>query len=164
MTRPFVTAFLVSGVARASGQQAKRLAVLGWHRPEVTCVERDNRLRIDSLGEHDHRRIDAAQGKVAIQLDEIGDSRLIVGARSFDVHHFQGAQKPRLDVTAQSGAWAARGPGVSTAAALAKVVSGAITSPACHLGDIQVVESRTDPRADEHATIPPPLNQEVRRW
>jgi hypothetical protein len=78
--------------------------VLRANRTEVPFVQRDDGFRIQPLGECDHRCIGAAQRKVAVLFDEVGDSRRIV-RRLFDAHSCEALQKLRLDIGPHARAW-----------------------------------------------------------
>ena len=48
------------------------------HSREVSPVEREHHLGIESLGKGDDRRIGSAEGKVGVAFDQLSDSNAVV--------------------------------------------------------------------------------------
>ena len=58
--------------------------MLRAHRREVSSVEREDHLGLQSLGEGDNGRIGSAEGKVRVAFDQLSDSNPVVPVGGFD--------------------------------------------------------------------------------
>jgi len=66
-------------------------------------VESQDQVRPESLGEDRDRGIGAAEGKVGVPHDEVGDGWPIVGSGRFDLKCPQTTQECGLDLRAEEG-------------------------------------------------------------
>jgi hypothetical protein len=55
----------------------------------VTPIQGDDQIGLKPFGEGDHRGIGAAERKVSIPIDEVGDPRPVLWTRSLDVKTFE---------------------------------------------------------------------------
>jgi hypothetical protein len=67
------------------------------HGAKVLLVQRDDGVDVEPLGQRDNRRVGPAEGKVAVLLDQVGNSKPVIWRRRFDVHstrHFASTSAP----------------------------------------------------------------------
>lgn len=79
-------------------KEVERVAMPWSDDREMPPVERDDRSRVEALGERDDRRIGSAEPEIGVLLDEIADPLPIVRFGRIDLHRRKTAEKRRLGV------------------------------------------------------------------
>lgn len=74
-------------------EKPEAFAVRRFYYFEMPAIERDDDIRIESLGGGDHGGIDASQWKIRILLHELSDSCPLLSERSLDVERLEPAKK-----------------------------------------------------------------------
>src|SRR5262245_49913349 len=64
-------------------------------------IERDHKIRVESLGQHDDGCVGAPEGKIAIAVHDLGDPYPIVMSWRLDIELAHRAQEPYLGLCAE---------------------------------------------------------------
>ena len=59
----------------------------------MTPIQGDDQIGLQTFGQSDYRGVGAAERKVSILIDEIGDPRPVLWSRSLDVKAFEASKE-----------------------------------------------------------------------